>query len=643
MRLLPLLMFLALPVMASEPAYRVIAYHDVKDSVAGDYDPDQFAVSTNNLIAQFTWLRDNGFRPVSIDQIIDAREGLRPLPENAILLTFDDGLISFYTRVFPLLKVFNYPAVVSVVTSWIETDHIVNYAGENRGRDGFVTWKQIQEMQASGLVEIASHSHDLHKGINGNPQNNLQPAAVTRLYDGESYENEAAYLDRIDADIEMSAATILKNTGRSPRVMVWPYGAFNDATAAVAAKHGMRISLTLAEESAVRSDLLHLGRYLAFANPDIGDFSSALLLPPRDQIVRVAQVDLDYVYDPDPAQQAANLDRLLDKINALEISHVFLQAFSDPDADGGADAVYFPNRHIPVRADLFNRVAWQLKTRADVKVFAWLPMLSFVGGSFEPDWRVLENRDGLIGTDPDSEPRLSPFNMEAREKIAEIYEDLATYARFDGLLFHDDGRLNEREDFSEAALDFYHQKLDVNISAQKLAADSELMRRWTRLKATTIVEFSTELVERVRRLQPGIKSARNIFAGALLDSEGPGYLAQDFDEFLGAYDYVALMAMPALEGVIDHDSFFEQLVSAVRKRPSGLERTIFELQTVDWSQPRQSRQIPSTELRATMRWLQSLGVRHLGYYPDDFITGHPDVQQLRLGMSLAEEFGSTTP
>jgi len=640
MRLLPLLMFLALPVMASEPAYQVIVYHDVKDDVAGDYDPDQYAVSTNNLIAQFTWLRDNGFRPVSVDQIIDAREGRRPLPENAVLLTFDDGLISFYTRVFPLLKVFNYPAVLSIVTSWIETDRILKYAGENRSRDGFVTWKQIQELQASGLVEIASHSHDLHKGIRGNPQNNLQPAAVTRLYDGENYENEAAYLDRIDADLKTSAASILRNTGQSPRIMVWPYGAFNDAAAAVAAKHGMRISLTLAEESAVRSDLLHLGRHLAFGNPDLGDFSSTLLLPPRDQLVRVAQVDLDYVYDPNPAQQIANLDRLLDRINAMEISHVFLQAFADDDADGGADAVYFPNRHLPVRADLFNRVAWQLKTRANVKVFAWLPMLSFVGGPFESDWRVLENRAGLIGADPDSEPRLSPFNMEARAKIAEIYEDLATYARFDGILFHDDGRLNEREDFSEAALDFYRRKLDVDISAEKLATDSELTRRWTELKSSTIVEFSTELVERVRRLQPGIKSARNIFSSALLDSEGPGYLAQDFDEFLGAYDYVALMAMPALEGVTDHDTFFEQLVNAVRNRPSGLERTIFELQAVDWSQ---SRQISSTELQTTMRLLQSLGVRHLGYYPDDFIAGHPNVQQLRLGISLAEEFGSTTP
>jgi hypothetical protein len=32
---------------------------------------------------------------------------------------------------------------------------------------------------------------------------------------------------------------------------------------------------------------------------------------------------------------------------------------------------------MPMRADLFSRVAWQLKSRAGVKVYAWLPVLGF--------------------------------------------------------------------------------------------------------------------------------------------------------------------------------------------------------------------------------------------------------------------------
>jgi hypothetical protein len=53
----------------------------------------------------------------------------------------------------------------------------------------------------------------------------------------------------------------------------------------------------------------------------------------------------------------------------MGVNTVYLQAFSDPDANGSADMVYFPNRHIPMRADLFNRVAWQIQTRTPVSVF----------------------------------------------------------------------------------------------------------------------------------------------------------------------------------------------------------------------------------------------------------------------------------
>lgn len=37
-----------------------------------------------------------------------------------------------------------------------------------------------------------------------------------------------------------------------------------------------------------------------------------------------------------------------------------------------------------------------------------------------------------------------------------------------------------------------------------------------------------------------------------------------------------------------------------------------------------------------MRRLQSLGIRHLAWYPDDFIAGRPELETLRQGASLAE-------
>lgn len=636
MRWLLLLIALHLPSWVIAQDYDVIAYHDVRDDVLSNYDPDQFAVSTSNLIAHFRWFREAGFRPVSVQEILDAEEGRGSLPEKAVLLTFDDGLRSFYTRVYPLLKQFGYPAVVSVVSSWIEMDNSEEYAGATRSAEDFVTWAQLREMRESGLVEVGSHSHDLHKGIQGNPQGNKQPAAVTRHFDGTEYENLAAYRERIISDLRLSMETIATETGHPPRVITWPFGAFNDEVSNLAHQLGMRLSLTLEPDDSSYNGLLHRGRLLIFANPDLADLSAELVLPGRPEILRVAQVDLDYVFDPDPVQQEINLGLLLDRIKGLEISHVYLQAFADPDGDDAADAVYFPNRHLPVRADLFNRVAWQLKTRADVRVYAWLPMLGFSGGPFREDMRVVSADESSDRRDA----RLSPFHAEAVEMIGDVYEDLATYSRFDGLLFHDDGRLSEREDFSDAALTAYRKHFSGEITPDALLTDRELNRQFSELKIQALIDLGNALSDRVRRQLPALRTARNIFASALLDPGAPAYLAQDYRRFLLTYDHVALMAMPALERTEDSTEFFQRLVSQAREHDLGLTKTVFELQTVDWAS---RARIDGERLSRTMRWLQSLGVRHLGYYPDDFIAGHPPYDALREGLSLAEEYGENSP
>lgn len=613
--------------------FEVLAYHDVRDSVASDFDADQYVISTRNLIDHLSWLEANGYVPVSIDAILAARAGGPPLPDKAVLLTFDDGFKSLVTRVLPILEQFEFPAVASIVTSWIGQDVEVEQGGRLLTREDLVSWDDVRTLADSPLVEIASHSHAMHRGITGNPQGNAQPAAVTRRYlgDGE-YESEAAYRARIDGDLARSAELIREHTGDAPRVMTWPYGEFNEPLLEAAGRHGMDLTLALTNDTNRVDELRVVNRYLMISNPGI-EALGAMLLHARDEpIVRAAQVDLDYVYDPDPAQQERNLGALLDRINELEISHVFLQAFADPDADGGASALYFPNRHLPVRADLFNRAAWQLETRAGVRVYAWLPLLAFSGAAFDPDWRVMEARDGTRGVDADAEPRLSPFVPEATRRIAEVYRDLAAHAHFDGLLFHDDGRLNESEDANPAALDAYERALGDEFSIERAHADPALGRRWAELKTRRLIDLSHELAAAVQELRPTIRTARNLFAPTLLEPRSERWLAQDYDAFLAAYDHVALMAMPYLEGAAEPRRFYTDLVAAAKQRPNGLERTIFELQAVDW---RDDTPVPAAELARTMRWLQSRGVRHLAYYPEDFVAGRPALDELRRGISLA--------
>jgi biofilm PGA synthesis lipoprotein PgaB len=628
--------------LAVAQTFDVLAYHDVRDDVRGDFDGDQYAVSTRNLIDHFTWLKANGFHPVSIDDLLAARRGERALPEKAVLITFDDGFSSVYTHVYPLLKLFRYPAVVSLVTDWIDHDAGVAQAGRTLTREDFMTWDQVAELSKSGLVEIASHSHDLHRGVRGNPQGNEQPAAVTlRVDDDGRYESAAAYRARVGADLATSAALIERHTGKRPRVITWPYGARNAELERIAAELGMTIGLTLDDGT---GDLEHLGalpRHLVQANPGVEELGYALLQPPSPPLIRAAQVDLDYVYDPDPAQQERNLGRLLDRIKALGITHVFLQAFADPDGDGGAEALYFPNRALPMRADLFNRVAWQLKTRANVLVYAWLPLLSFAGPGIDADWYVQQYADGSVSRAADAEPRLSPFEPRARALIAGIYEDLAMHASFDGVLFHDDGRLSELEDASPAAVAAYREAFGADFSFDALQGDAGLRKRWAGMRTTAMLDLGAELAAAVRAYRPAIKTVRNLFAPAVLDAaRADEQLAQDYAAFLRNYDFVALMAMPYLEQAADPRRFYEQLAAATRRLDPGANRTIFELQTVDW---RTGRPIPAPELKDTLRMLQALGIRNLAYYPDDYVRDQPELDELRQGISVARFPREQTP
>src|SRR5690606_16474571 len=202
-------------------------------------------------------------------------------------------------------------------------------------------------------------------------------------------------------------------------------------------------------------ELNNIPRVLVSNDPQLENFASTSMVMENNTVMRVAHVDLDYVYDPDPEQMERNLDGLVQRIADMQITTVFLQAFADPLGDGLARALYFPNRHLPMRADLFNRAAWQLKTRAFVDVYAWMPVLSFEldpqiarVSSWNPD-------SGVTSVNPDYYQFLSPFDPTARKQIIEVYEDLSRHALFSGILFHADAMLSDFEDAGPQALAAY--------------------------------------------------------------------------------------------------------------------------------------------------------------------------------------------
>jgi biofilm PGA synthesis lipoprotein PgaB len=627
---------LGAPHIAEPGSLLVLCYHEVRDDVRDAADP--YAVDAAELASQFAWLRAHGYRPVSLDDVLAARRGERMLPEKAVLLTFDDGYRTFYTRVYPLLRLYGYPAVLALVGRWMETPlaERVPYGESELPRSDFLAWDEVREMVRSGLVEVASHSYDLHRGIRANPQGNLEPAAISRAYDSSTgrYEDEATYRARVRADLERASALLERATGRRPRAMVWPFGAYSGTTTAIARELGMPLAFTLEDGwNDPRQPLDALRRSLLRFNPTLADFVAAVP-PPQPTPRRVVHVDLDYVYDPDPDAQERNLSKLLDRIKGLAPSTVYLQAFADPDGDGVADALYFPSRHLPTRADLFNRVAWQLATRANVEVFAWMPLLAFRLPDGHPA-AALQVAASDPSTTRDGYARLSPFHPLARSTILEIYEDLARHAPFRGILFHDDATLSDFEDASPWARQLYAREWGLPGTVEAIRADPAAAGRWAERKTAALIDFTREILDRVRAYRAPLKSARNLYAAPVLDPRAEAWFAQSLPSFLAAYDQIALMAMPYLERAEDPAAWLDALVAHVRAQPGGLEKVVFELQATDW---RTDRAVPAVELARWMHRLQLGGALNFGYYPDDFSQDRPGLDAIRPAMSLRADF-----
>ena len=614
----------------SQSNFKVLSFHDIVPAMTENSEIDD--VTADNLINYFSWLNVNGYNVISVQDILTAKKTGQALPEKSIVLTFDDGYKSFYTYVMPLLKAFNYPATLAIVGSWLEVPEngTVLYADKLVPRSKFLSIKELQEVSGSKLVEIASHTYDLHHGILGNNEGNMMPALTTFEYNKNTlqYESDAHYLNRIKSDLVKNNAWIKKHTGISPRVVVWPYGRYNQVAQSMAKALGMDMALTLdGVENSEAQTLDSVGRIYLIDNPEIDDFVANLRdLPPA--LERVMHVDLDYVYDKDPMQQEKNLGLLLERVKESGASTVYLQAFSDDDASGVAKSLYFNNRYLPVKADLFGRVSWQLKTRVGVRVFAWMPLLAFDPGLEKlRDLDLVTSLDGSKGI---GYLRLSPFSERSRDFIKGIYTDLGRYASFEGILIHDDATLSDKEDASLAALNYYEKNWGLPPNISDIRQNPELNERWIKAKTQALTQFSLEMRDAAQTYRKPIRLARNYYAQVALNPNSEEWFAQSIANGLDYLDWVVLMAMPYMENAANPAKWLNNLVEKTRIYPKASKKIVYEFQAKDWNT---GKPIPTKELIGWMRSMRVKGIFNYGYYPDDQFTNHPNIELLKQELS----------
>jgi len=106
-----------------------------------------------------------------------------------VLLTIDDGFLSFYNNAWPLLKKEKIPFILFVSTREV-------------GSFNYMTWEQIQEISKEDFVEIGNHSHTHEYLVDEN--------------------NET-----IKADIQKSIDIFIKKLGKNSEFFSYPFGEYS--------------------------------------------------------------------------------------------------------------------------------------------------------------------------------------------------------------------------------------------------------------------------------------------------------------------------------------------------------------------------------------------------------------------------------
>lgn len=241
------IVFVDAPVRDEGVTLPILMYHHVLKDPArlGDY-----VVSPYELEADFRYLKEEGYNSVSVDQITAYVQNGTPLPEKPILITFDDGHLSFYEYALPLLEAYDLHAVLSVIgvhsDTYTETpDPNVSYA--------HVTWDDIKKLHESGRVDIENHSYDLHT---------TDSRLGTKQKKGE---NDEIYQAMLKSDLTQTQKRIQTATGRKSVCFTYPFGFISKTAQPVLDEMGFLMSLSCRERlNHITRDpacLFNLGRY----------------------------------------------------------------------------------------------------------------------------------------------------------------------------------------------------------------------------------------------------------------------------------------------------------------------------------------------------------------------------------------------
>ena len=133
----------------------VLGYHKI-----GEYPPNGWYtwsyVPVDIFENHLQYLADDNWKVLSFEQFIAGLSNLELFPQKSILITFDDGYRSNMEIALPILRKYNYPAVMFVPTAFVGGYNAFDADIFYEPEENICTWEELIELERSG-ISIQSH------------------------------------------------------------------------------------------------------------------------------------------------------------------------------------------------------------------------------------------------------------------------------------------------------------------------------------------------------------------------------------------------------------------------------------------------------------------------------------------------------
>ncbi len=183
-------------------------------------------VTTKHFKEQMDLLSKNGYTVIPLAALVAWRLGKGPAPSaHSVVLTFDDGNLSFYREAKPIIEAQRLPVTLFIYPSCISN---ASYA---------MTWNQLAELAAEPIVSIESHTvwHPNFK----------QEAKKS---------NPADYNAFVDMQLRKSKAILEDRLKHAVDLLAWPFGIYDPSLLNRAKAAGYQAGFSIECRAATASD-----------------------------------------------------------------------------------------------------------------------------------------------------------------------------------------------------------------------------------------------------------------------------------------------------------------------------------------------------------------------------------------------------